>query len=634
MDLLNAFNAGAGSVVIIDDLYLKPNPDSVSGEALSALFKVLRGSEESCAALSALLNIQESDPSKLTDAAAASLDRLYEAHISGEHPLLQDLFADLDERQTAELRRLRTLEQVVTAFFGVTPKTFGNLEDSRNDISTCAVVFVDFFLEGVSNHEEARKHHKAVSSELVAKIDVNGESFPKMVVLMSTSLPDPSELALFRKDTGVRGAFFHTMDKAEFTSAEIKSSLDRFMASYSSARKLNGYLETIESEILNAAKDLNSELRSRLDVHDLTILKTLRLDGESDTPQSYLTLLLSEALAARVRMAKKLQEDVLPKEQTYGDAPFDGKLLPSSVLFELFADIAVAPTPASENIKIAFGDVLESIDDNGKRNLFLAISPACDLQRCPTDYEVLFVPGSIVDSDANLSTLLHKSYSFGQGGLVLKLLNGGGEISYSNIIFDYKSLKTMAVSVAQDSKKFRRIARLTEIFAQELKTLALNHASRIGVPIDPSFSVGLKAKVRYHFTGDAKGAPVVTGEFDADGKEFLPAVLAMGRQLGDSGLSYTVMFSLQFKDQLQRALSEKLANQASNKLGAVKAHFDKADSYKVAFDNESLVKSLGTISIKYHPKLPNLEQAKNFEILLYSEIEEDKRPNDVEEDSP
>ncbi|CAM2189825.1 conserved hypothetical protein [Burkholderia cepacia] len=624
MSLLKAFEAGVGNVVIIDDLYLKPNPDTVNGDALALLYRELKGSPENCAALGALLEVKDTDPSRLIDAVNEGLGKLYEAHITGQHLLLQILFADLDEMQTAELRRLRMLEQVIKKFFGVTPKTFGSLEDSRADLSSCAIVFVDFFLDGVRNHEEARRHHNAVSAELSRKFTLGEEFFPKVVVLMSTSLPDPSEIALFRKDTGVRGAFFHTMDKADFSVEEIESRLKEFSDSYESARKLNGYLETIESEISNAAEKLNSELRSGLDVHDLTILKTLRLDGEHDTPQSYLTLLLSEALAARVRMAKKLQEEVLPKEHTYGDAPFDGKLLPSSVLFELFSDIAVAPAPTTGTVKIAFGDVLESLEEGARGTLFLAISPACDLQRCLSSYEVLFVPGSIVESNANLSTLIHKTYSFGQGGLVLKLPIEGGGFSYSNIVFDYKSLKTMPVSVAQDAKAYRRVARLTEIFAQEIKTLALNHASRVGVPIDPSFSIGLKVKVRYRFTGDERGAPEVADEFEIDGTEYLPAVLAMGRQLGESNLNHTVMFSLQFKDRLRRSLAEKLARQNSNKLKLVKEHFDNLGSYKVVFDGDSFVKTFGQVTIKYSQRLPQLGQAKNFEIHLYSEIEEDK----------
>lgn len=626
MSLLNTFAAGLGSVVVIDDLYLKPNPESVSGEALSALLKALKASKDECATLGALLETPASDPSKLVDIATVSLGKLYEAHISGQHPLLATLFEDIDDKQTAGLRRLRILEKAIKDFFGVPPKTFGTLDEARKDLGACAVVFVDFFLEGISNHEEARKHHTAVSAELVTQLTVDGQAYPKVVVLMSTSLPSPSELALFRKDTGVRGAFFHTMDKALFTADEIKRQLEGFHGSYESARKLNGYLETIEGEILEVAKGLSAELRSRLDVHDLTILKTLRLDGESDTPQSYLTLLFSEALAARIRMAKRLQEDVLPKEQTYGDAPFDGKLLPSSVLFELFADIAVAPTPAAENIKIAFGDVLEPVEEQKSGTLLLAISPACDLQRCSLDYEVLLVSGKTIESNADLSTLLHKSYGFGQGGLVLKFSTADGAVAYRSIIFEYKSLRTMPASVLQNARAYRRVARLTEIFAQEIKTLALNHAARVGVPIDPSFSIGLKAKVRFHFTGDGPGVPAVEGEMDSDGSEFLPAVLAMGRQLGDSSLNRTVMFSLQFKYQLQRMLSEKLAQQASNKLQAVKDFFDKADSYKVVFDGDSSSKRfLSTITIKYLPKLAQLEPAKNFEILLYSELEEDRR---------
>ncbi|MCX9158531.1 hypothetical protein OPU71_20605 [Niveibacterium sp. 24ML] len=627
MSLLKAFEAGVGSVVIIDDLYLEPNPEAVNGEALAALHRELKASPENCTQLGTLLNTAEVDAFKLLDVVNDNLAQLYDKHITGHHPLLQTLFSDLDEKKTAGLRRLRALEAEIAKFFDVTPKTFGSLDASREDLSACSIAFVDFFLEGITNHEEARKNHQAVKTELGKAVPVGKDMFPKVVVLMSTSLPDSGELAIFRKETSVRGAFFHTMDKANFSSAEIEARLKYFQASYESAIKLNGYLETIEKEISSAASELNAELRNRLDVHDLTILKTLRLDAESDTPQSYLTQLLAEALAARVRMAKGLQESVLPTEHSYGDAPFDGKLLPSSVLFELFADIAVAPTPTSGTAKVAFGDVLEFVDETQKGKLLLAISPACDLQRSSADYEVLLVPGKVVESNASLSTLIHNSYGFGQGGLVLRLPAAGGEASYSNIVFDYKSLRTLPVSVLQDSKRHRRIARLTEIFAQEIKTLALNNASRVGVPIDPSFSIGLKAKVRYRFCGDGRDAPSVEGEFDADGAGFYPAVLAMGRQLGDSELYFTVMFSLQFKEQLQKTLEEKLAQQSSNKLKVVAEHFAKPDNFKVVFDGGSKSKSFnGGITIRYSRTLGQLAQPKNFEILLYSEVEEDKQP--------
>ena len=242
MSLLKVFAAGAGSVVIIDDLYLAPNPESVDGSALSAFYRALKSSSEDCAALGALLEIPETtDPEELVNVANENLAKLYDAHLAGQHQFLQILFADLDEQKTAELRRLRNLEQVVTKYFGVAPKTFGSLEAARADLSTCSVVFIDFFLEGVSNHEEARQHHKAISDELATKVTYDEEVFPKVVVLMSTSLPAPSVLALFRKDTGIRGAFFHTMEKADFLQSEIEAHLKEFVESYASAKQLNGY---------------------------------------------------------------------------------------------------------------------------------------------------------------------------------------------------------------------------------------------------------------------------------------------------------------------------------------------------------------------------------------------------------
>lgn len=628
MSLSKALDQGVGSIVIIDDLYLSPNPEAVSGEALATLLRGLREKPAECKDLAAVLGKPEiTEPAKLVDLVSEDLPKVYEAHLSGHHAYLQTLFADLDETHTAGLRRLRILEAELTAFFKVNPLAFGSLEDARKDLSTCSIVFVDFFLEGVSTHEQARKHHSMVSKELAEKFTLGEQRFPKVVVLMSSTLPPTSELAIFRKETGVRGAFFHTIDKATFNTQELRSSFQGFIDGYATACQLNEYMEAIETVITSAATGLTSELRSRLDVHDLTILKTLRLDGESDTPQAYLTLLLAEALAARVRMAPALQAEVLPKEHAYGDLPFDGKLLPSSVLFELFADVAVAPVPSAGTVKVAFGDILEALDGGDKAGLLLAISPACDLQRCSPGYEVLCVPGSVVESNASLPALFERSYSFGHGNVVLRIPDAEGAISYSSIVFDVKSLKTVPAALAQDARKYRRIARLTEVFAQEVKTLALNHAARVGVPIDPSFSVGLKALVRFSFTGDEKGAPQLQGEHEIDGSEFLPAVLAMGRELDDNELRPTVMFSAQFKERLQKIILEKLAEQKSNKLSAVAAHFAKPDSFKVSFEKDSWAKSFGQISIRHYHKLPKLGDAKNFEIVVYSELAEDKVEN-------
>lgn len=630
MSLVRAFEKGAGQVVIIDDLYLPPNPDSVGGDELSALLRALRTSPADCAALAALVEKPGiTDASALVDLIIEDLDKAYKGYISGLHPYLEVLFSGIDEIKNSELGRLRMLEAAVTAFFNVKPQTFGGLEEARQQLATCAVVFADFFLDGVTNHEEARRHHAAVKDELGTKFIVDDEHYPKLVVIMSTALPDARELATFRQDTGVRAAFFHALDKNLFTPESLKTSISGFAESYGPAEKLNKYLETMEREVKEAAESLARELRSGLDVHDLTILKTLRLDGESDTPQAYLTLLLSEALAARVRMAAPLQAEVLPKTQTYGDSPFDGKLLPSSVLFQLFADIAVAPTPTSGEVKVSFGDVMQSLAGDDKDSLYLAISPACDLQRCELHYEVLCVRGQVEDCNTSLSALFEKKYSFGKGNVVLKTKSEAGDPIYSRINFDSTSIRTIKASEFKNGEKYKRLARLTEVFAQEIKTLALNNVARVGVPIDPSFSIGLKAKVRFNLRGDQKGESDIQAEMEVDDTSFIPAVLAMGREIGDERLQPTVMFSLQFKNQIQAFIASELKKVAdsgkkSNKLDAIRQHFTEPESFKIAINSRNLSKSIGQhIRITYVPRLGKLPEVKNFEILLYSELEED-----------
>lgn len=129
MSLSKAFDHGVGSIVIVDDLYLSPNPDAVSGEALANFLRVLREKPEECNALAALLGQPGvTDPAKLVDLVNEDLPKVYEAHLSGHHPYLQVLFADLDERRTAGLRRLRILEAELADFFKVKPLSFGSLE--------------------------------------------------------------------------------------------------------------------------------------------------------------------------------------------------------------------------------------------------------------------------------------------------------------------------------------------------------------------------------------------------------------------------------------------------------------------------------------------------------------------------
>jgi len=90
--------------------------------------------------------------------------------------------------------------------------------------------------------------------------------------------------------------------------------------------------------------------------------------------------------------------------------------------------------------------------------------------------------------------------------------------------------------------------------------LALSHLARVGTPIDPSFSVALKALVRCKI----KLSKDTAVEFfhDLSDKDFVSAILSMGREANADDnsdaapLEETILFSAQFHSWIIDVLQE------------------------------------------------------------------------------
>lgn len=631
MKLEEAIKNTAGALVVVDDALQPPNFAIISSDALTAMYQNLAESEETRKQFTQLLGIA---PEKAATFGAEALmgetdqnlGELWKHYIGGMHDdLLKPLFNEFGVRYYNDRRRIDTLIKTLKEIYGVEPLCFATLEDAKPYLATCILAFIDFYLGGVYTAEEARQKHAEVKDELSTKFAFNGAKWPKVIVLVSSALPDHDGLSVFRKATGIKSAFFQTLDKKNIEAAFVESTLRRCLEQYVAATKLNGYLESVQEEILAVANDIREEV-AKLELHDLTALKALRLDAESESVQAYITWLLSEAMASRLRAAEVLQRPVLPPEGEY--ALLDGKLLPGSVLFELFSDIAVAPLPSAEDeTKIAFGDVLVRVlpveNPPQPQQLILVISPACDLARCLLDYEVLCVHGAILDTSPSLQDLLSKAYEFGKGSLVLKHKGHDGW-QYSRIKWQIKRLTSVVVNDLKDHAKYKRIARLAEVFAQEVKDLALSQVSRVGTPIDPSFSVALQALVRLNIPAGKGAQPI---EFVADLSEFdyVPAVMAMGREAKLSGdndsdkpLEKTVIFSRQFIEWLQSKLDELKQAHNITKLNNISEHFGEPTSYKVALNASSQASAVnGDVKISYTDSQPEATTVKGLEIYLF-----------------
>lgn len=623
MDLHAAVTTSHGAIVIVDDHFAPPNFDNISPDARTAQYNFLNDNPERCKELAALLGVAEdrkSEAAFVTDTACQKVGEFWEEFKNGAHAeLLGLLLSDLRDENQRNRQYIDELTRIVKAEFAVDPLTFVTLQDARESLKTCAIAFLDYLIdENIVEPEGAIAHHKTVKEELSSSFKYDNKDWPKAVFLISSKLPDPNGLEHFRNQMGIKAAFFSPVDKKDINEELLKPKLQRLINQYPSSAQLNTYLEVLAGAIAGAAESVTNEIK-RLELHDLTAVHWLRLDVDAESIQSYLSWLVSEALAVKFRVASSQSNITLPDHDRF--PLFDGKLLPRSVLFELFAEIAGGPV--SEDflaLPLGLGDVLKDVQDGATpTSLLLAISPACDLARCSPEYQVLCVRGFAEEFKGDLSEVLSSSYKFyGKGRFVLKHIEDG-QPGYSYITWSPKQICTIPVSVLKSTDKYKRIARLSELFTQEIKDLALSHASRVGTPVDPSFCVGLRAVIRMQIKLGQGVEPIRLNE-DLSEVEYIPAVLASGR-IDEDTEGKTVMFSQQFCDWVLFEINRLLGLHVGNdKLTQLRDYFLVESNLRVPINekNGNATPIQNVLTIKYRSTAPDDEFSGNgMEIGLY-----------------
>lgn len=620
MQLIDAIRKDKGSIVIVDDDFSPPNFDQIGADALTAQFKLISSDAGAKQSLVTLMgqseDVKPDDLAKLAQRRAGEFWNDYLASPE-KYPFLDPLLSDFRSSYLASRARITSLVAFLKNYFGTEPLTFASMEEARTHIETCMLAFVDFFIN-VDSEDDAINLHSQFRKELSAPFRCESIDWPKLVFLVSSKLPQQDGLHKFRSATGIKSAFFLAFDKGQITDVFLTRLVERCISRYAPSTQLNSYLISIESAINDAAQSLLADV-SRLELHDLTALKTLRLDAESESLQSYLTWLLAEALGVKLRGAPSFRNPLLPSEASF--PPLDGQLLPRSVLFELFSEIAVGPSTSNQNARLVFGDVLSDVatDEHGKA-LLLVIAPACDLIRCSDDYEVLCVHGKLEAEGASLAELLNKNYKFGKGHLVLRTASENGACHYSIVRWDDKRICTIPYASLSKAKVFPRIARLSEIFAQEAKEMALAKLSRIGTPVDPSFSVALHCLVRLRLSMGKGEDPLEMIE-DLSDRDFVCAISAMGREDDLQEPTKTIIFSHQFQDWLvSEFLNEAIqkAGQYGTKLQTATEFFSDVKNLKVHF-SKNIVRPCGDfVSVSCTDEPPTDEYAgQGLQIILF-----------------
>ncbi len=521
----------SNSVVIVDDAYLPPKLEMIQEEHWGGLRSAENASEWEPIREMYFPDVKRAIDLKRNDIALNAAWALYEKD-SSALKVLNPIFAHV--LASCQIR-VSPLKEMMSYFeeAGITLLKHSSIESAVEDIKACKLVFLDFYLYQTDADEiiaNVEKH-----KDLFASPITNGDKEDgRFVFLISTSLPSPEKLEIFRKTTKLKSAFFKPISKQSLSKDWLGKELNARIGRYDDMRRLSVYLDTFSRQIGKVADGLRSDIES-LELHDLGILNSMRLEKESEHLGNYLGWLLSEALAAKIRESAPMLRAANEVDKIQG-VPFQGTLVPKPILFDLYSEIAFSPVISFDsNKKTQFGDVFsvvpelsKSVEVTGSINisshdqftielasvkagktkedklpeleeLLLVVAPACDLQRCPLDYEILCVRGRITKHAPDLTDLLGQHSYFGKveegfKHLLRQMVNG--EPLYSLVEWYPKQITTVRDSNLRDANKYKKMAKLNELFGQEVKEEALRHVGRVGIPVDPSFSSALGAVVR------------------------------------------------------------------------------------------------------------------------------------------
>lgn len=569
MELADALRQLAAPIVIIDDHYAAPDVSNIDGHRMGKLAGVLRNDKSAHRSIKALLGAKSLSPVAAARRAtspkfAAQLWKTYEKAPS-EYRYLDPLFEDMLHERGPNTARLKQIENFCRKCTGKEPLTYRDLGTAELALRSCAVAFVDFNLNGTDVQRSIALHRQYAESYR-AKFSFAGYEWPKIVVLISSRMPNQHELVEFREATQLRVAFFDSLRKAQITQQRLAEEMSRWSANYIAAAELDRYLKHAGEAVDVAANEVRGNIE-RLETHDLAMLNAFRLTAEQETIQSYLTWLIAESLASRLRYQDKLQTPLLTER--INNAPLDGKLMPNSVLFEMFADVATCPPTGSA---ISFGDVFAVVKarepDPNNDHWVLAISPACDLVRCESTYDVLCVRGTASKAASSLKSIMaYKNALFGKGSHVMRYQGKRGALKYTHVQWDTKQgLHSLKAGKLQTATVYQRVARLSDSFAQEIKELTLSHASRVGIPVDPAFAIAASATVRIKLKRPGRDGQIIEHEQALAGEHFTCAVISRARVRAegkaDTKTDTMLVLTPQFVDWLQ----EDFLDQAQRKL--------------------------------------------------------------------
>lgn len=430
-----------------------------------------------------------------------------------------------------------------------------NLYERKIFSSDIDIIFIDLFLGG-----EQDTFAQERSSNLLKDVISKRKNSPPLVILMSRSTSLQEKRIEFRDNIGIIESMFRILSKKELSDeSRVKQVLFNLVSAKENSYKILNFINAW-SDGMSDAMDKTLGIMRSFDLSTYSKLKELLLDGEGESTGSYVVDIFELIMQHKLEENNGIIDAAIGLNNIADGKAYYPYITTDKYLHELLYSVMfknnnrIRISPENDN-RLAFGDMfIINHEENSDAhyfiekyepdNIFIVITPACDLQR--------EIKNNIILLKGNIRELTLNTWICSDNELITPIVKI--EDFYKSIKWDAKSIETLS---AQDitfllcSKKIKKVARLRENATLSLQQVCLSSIGRIGLiaPMPASYAIELNV---YYMDSNKELKEVHLKNNESPNDEF--GVCYVGRHNGRKNIK-RISLSEDLASNLRRAIS-------------------------------------------------------------------------------
>lgn len=438
------------------------------------------------------------------------------------------------------------------------------------------IIIIDLFLGSAQDHKAQDN-----SMQFLDKIVKQRIEKPPLVILMSRSSRLVEKRSEFRDKTGIIESMFRIIEKENISNEKkIYRLLNTLVSHRDDSLKIYNFISAWK---VGLEKSINTttKIMSSIDISGYSKIKRLLLDAEGEDTGSYMVDVFDLILQHELEE----NDNIIDKAISLNSLDFDSAYLPyitdnnnlhklvNSVIFKNKNRIKLN---SEGGTKLSFGDIIrpvarkESISSYflkkyNSHDVFLVITPACDLQRCESK-NIILLKGNLIPLTLESWTNDTKDRT-----PIIKI-----DDEYLSIKWDMKHIETISqetvITLLGKDKTLEIIARLRENSALALQQACLSGIGRVGLLAAMPASYIVEADF-YFINNESKLEKILLGNI---APELRNGICYVGRN-NDVRNVKTVIFSEDLSENLHSTLDklniEEIIEKNRNLFGKIRESF-------------------------------------------------------------